>query len=333
MIITELRNEPAYLLNPGVLMAGSQMVFSAELDVAYLATPFDPQVEYCPEETIRTLARAPAGDHVGFEFIQPPEIVGHLSRDVIPLNLLHSQNYFHFLIEHLPSLFFLVKQNLVGPNAMIATGLLHGNMSTALLAVVQHLSVPVLQLRKTQAVSCDRVILPTPSWHATELITGAISDSTYNPENIRQLREAFRPHWADRGETRLKLFLRRTGGQRLLTNADEAERLAVAAGYQIVDAGALSFEAQIRMFSGASHIVGPTGAWLANLLFAPEDAQVTVLYPTTCESGTGIWSRLGEICGVPVHDLFGPITHYRERQPIHSDFMIPPEELVARLRA
>lgn len=333
LIVNELRNEPAYVLNPAVLMAGSQMAYSAELDTAYVATPFNPAVDFCPEETIRTLTRVVRDGQISFEFTEPPEIVGHLSRDVIPFNLLHPQNYFHFLVEYLPSLFFLVKNNLVAPNAMIATGLLHANMWTALLAVVEHLSIPVIQLRKTQAVSCDRAIVLAPSWHGAERISGAISDSTYNGDNIQQLREAFRPYWSHAGESGLKLYLRRTGGQRLLTNADELERMAVAAGYRVVDAAALSFEEQIRVFSGASHIVGPTGAWLANLIFTREDTRVTVLYPVTCESGAGIWTQLGEICGVHVRGMFGPITLYRERQPIHSDFMIQPDLFAAELAA
>ncbi|MBU1378791.1 MAG: glycosyltransferase family 61 protein [Alphaproteobacteria bacterium] len=331
MIVTELRNEPAYLLNPAVLLAGAAMVFSAELDQAYIASPFDPQVEYCPEEIIRTLVRTQAGDRIGFEFAQTPDIVGHLSRDVIPLNLLHPNNYFHFLIECLPSLLFLVQNSLVGPNAMIASGRLHPNMWNALLAVTDHLSIPIVQLRSLQAVSCDRVILPTPTWHATELLNGEVSDSTYRAENIQLVRDAFKPLWSDAGDTKLKLYIRRTSGQRLLTNTDEIERMAVAAGYLAINAGALAIEEQIRLFSAASHIIGPTGAWLANLIFTRDDTRVTVLYPVTCQSGTAIWARLGAICGVQIEDVFGPTTLYRERQPIHSDFMIPTDEIAARL--
>lgn len=331
MIVTELRNEPAYLLNPGVLMAGSAMVYSAELDAAYSASPFNPEVEYCPEEIIRTLTRVREADAIGFEFTQTPEIVGHLSRDVIPLNLLHPKNYFHFLVECLPSLLFLMQNNIVGANAMIASGILHPNMWIALQAVTRHLEVPVVQLRPGQAVSCDRVILPSPTWHASELISGALSSSTYGAANVRLVRETFRSLWTPPGEPRLKLYVRRVGGQRLLTNAEETERLAVAAGYQVIDPGVMNLEAQIRQFSAASHVIGPTGAWAANLIFTPEDAQVTVLFPETCRTETTIWKGLGDICGVAVEDVYGPVTLYRERQPIHSDFMIPPEVFAARL--
>lgn len=334
MLVTELRDQPAYVLSPAVLVAGASLVFSQDLDEAYIATPFDPTVDYLQEEIIRTLRRVPAGDQIGFEFSQSPDIVGHLARDVIPLNLLHPANYFHFLIEGLPSLLFLIQNDLVSANAMLVTGLLHPNMALALNYLTQRAPLPILQLRTLQAASCDRVLLPPPSWHATERLDGSISDSTYDAPKVQLAREAFKPLWADRATTSpLKLFIRRVGGQRILSNADEAERMAVAAGYQVIDPGGLAIGDQIRLFSSASHIIGPTGAWAANLLFARDDAKVTVLYPQTCATEKNTWKALGEACGIEVEELYGPVTLLRERQPIHSDFMVPPEVLAARLRA
>ena len=61
MLVTELRDQPAYVLSPAVLVAGASLVFSQDLDDAYIATPFDPKVDYLQEEIIRTLRRVPAG--------------------------------------------------------------------------------------------------------------------------------------------------------------------------------------------------------------------------------------------------------------------------------
>jgi capsular polysaccharide biosynthesis protein len=314
-------------------VAGASLVFSQDLEDAYIATPFDPKVEYLQEEMIRTLRRVSVGDQIGFEFGQGLDMVGHLVRDVIPLNLLHPANYFHFLIECLPSLLFLIQHDLVSANALLVTGHLHPNMALALNYVTQRAPLPILQLRSLQGVLCDRVLLPPPSWHATELLNGGVSDSTYDAEKVRFARDAFKPLWADRATTSpVKLFIRRLAIQRMLSNADEAERLAVAAGYQVIDPGGLDLYDQIRIFSSASHIVGPTGAWAANLLFARDDAKVTVLYPETCATEKNTWKALGEACGIEVDEVYCPIT-LRKRQPIHSDFRVPPEELAARLRA
>lgn len=330
MIVTELRNEPAHVLAPGVLMAGASMAFSAELDRAYIASPFDPRIEYCQEEVNRALVRITEGDQIGFEFARPPEPIGRLSRTAIPLNLLYPHNYFHFLVECLPSLLRLVQDGRVGADAMIVSGILHPNMWTAVHYALRRQPLPIVQLRTRQTVTCDRVLLPAPSWHATELITGTVSDSTYDEANIRLVREAFKPAWSATAPD-LKLFVRRRGGQRMMTNADEVERLALAAGYRVVDPGTLSFADQVRLFSAASRIIGPTGAWAANLVFTRDEAKVTVLYPATCKTEKTIWQGLGDICGLEIDELYCPITRLNESQPIHSDFMVPFDELATRL--
>lgn len=333
MIVTELRNEPAYVLSPAIVMAGVSLVFSQNFDDGYIATPFDPKRDYLQEEVASRLVRAGDGDQISYDFAKTPDIVGHLSRDVVPLNLLHPGNYFHFLIEWLPSLLFLVQNNLLSSNALVVSGILHPNMWLALQFVTQRQPLPILQLRLFQAASCDRVILAPPSWHATELLSGAITDSTYTASNVLLAREAFKPIWGNASTPRLKLFIRRRGGQRHLTNADEAEQLAIAAGYTVIDPGVMGLKDQIDAFNAASHIIGPTGAWAANLLFARDDAKVTILYPSTGATEKNIWKMLGEVCGIDVEELYCPITHFRERQPIHSDFRVPPEELAPRLRA
>lgn len=328
MIVSELRNEPASVLSPGVLMAGSSMVFSQDLEAGYLATPFDPRLDYAQEEISRILVRTTEDDQISFRFGEEPDVVGHLSRDAVPINLLHPANYFHFLIESLPTLLFLLRNNLLGNQTMLVSGLLHPNMWAALHYVTQRTPIPVLQLRTRQAVSCERAILAPPSWRATELIAGGVSDSVFNAANIQLLREAFKPLWSGAATSpKLKVFIRRTAGQRMVTNADEVERLATAAGYRVVDAGALDFLEQVQIFSAASHVLGPTGAWAANLAFVNPDAKVSIFYPQACAADRNIWRGLGEACGVEVTEIYCPISRYRERQPIHSDFIIPPEAL------
>ncbi|MCR5873397.1 glycosyltransferase family 61 protein [Phenylobacterium sp. J426] len=331
MIVDELRDQPAYLLSPAVLMAGSALAFSTDLQTAYSAAPFDPKREHLQEEMIRTLVRTPVGDQIGFEFAQTPDIAAHLSRDAIPLNLLHSGNYFHFLVEALPNLLVLLQNDLVGPNSLIVSGLLHSNMWSALQLVLRGRETPILQLRKHQAVSADRAILLPPAWHASELLGGAISDSTYDVTKIQLLRDSFRPLWPD-GANDLKLFIRRASGQRIVSNAQEVEQAAIQAGYHVIDPGQFSFEEQVRIFQSASHVAGPTGAWLANLVFTREDARVSVFYPETGRVERTIWRLLAEICGVAIDEIYCPVTLYRERQPIHSDFLIPAEALAESLR-
>lgn len=332
MILTEVRNEPASILNSGLLVVGSSLAFAQDLSEAYIPTAFDPELERLQEEVIRTLVRTSEAGPTRFRFREQPEVVAHLSRDAVPLNLLHSANYFHFLVEALPSLLSLIEQGFLGRNAMLVSGVMHPNMWQALRLATQRSPLAITQLLPGQAVTSDRVILPSPSWHATELRSGGVSRSEFKADNIQLLRKTFRPLWSDvEPAQRIRIFIQRAAAHRALSNAQELEALAVAAGYRIVDPGRMTLLAQARTFSAASHIVGPTGAWAANLVFA-HDARVTIFYPETCAvEGENLWGALGRICGLETHEMYGPITRLLAPMPIHSDFMIPPEAFRAQL--
>lgn len=334
MILTEVRNAPASVLNSALLVAGSGMVFSQDLTQGYTATPFDPSVDVTQEEVIRTLVRTTDADGTRFEFRQPPEVLAHLNRDAAPLNLMHPANYFHFLVEALPSLLSLIEQGFLSRDAILVSGLLHPNMWQALRYATQPFPLPIMQLRPLQAVTCDRAILAPPSWHATELRSGGVSPSVFKPDNIALLRKAFQPLWLNLPPAqRIKVFIQRAAAHRALSNAQELEALAVAAGYRLVDPGRLTLLDQIRTFSAASHIVGPTGAWAANLVFA-NAAKVTILYPQPCAvDGENLWGGLARVCGLEAEEIYGPVTQLHPQMPIHSNFMIPPDAIAARLTA
>jgi capsular polysaccharide biosynthesis protein len=174
-------------------------------------------------------------------------------------------------------------------------------------------------------------IPPPPSWHATELLSGAITPSTYDADTVSLAREAFKPIWGEASTPRLKLFVRRRGGQRHLTNADEAEKLAIAAHYRVIDPGLMGLKEQIDAFNAASHIIRPRDAWAANLLFARDDVKVTIL--VDLRGRKEHLEDAGEVCGIDVEERYCPVTHFREHYPIHSDVRVPIEELAPRLRA
>lgn len=332
MQITLLRAAPEYALPNSALIAGSALVYGKALGGAVATFPFDPARDLLPEETNGRLRRRVRDGKLDFAIPGIVQNVGHLTQDATPLNLMYPSNYFHFLIETLPSLIALIERRTVTEDSIIVSGLLHLNMLAALKYALGPLDLPILQLRPMQAVTCDRVVTAPPTWHATHLVAGGISDSEFNPENLRLVRRRFAPLW----ETSLKaptqkIFVRRVSQLRNVINAEEVERLAQEAGYRIVQPEHLSFFEQVELFSSASHIMGPTGAWAANLLFAPEAAQVVVFCPEATKTERNIWVGLGEPFGLKVDILYCPIPKALERFPIHSDFVIQPEELKARL--
>jgi capsular polysaccharide biosynthesis protein len=148
------------------------------------------------------------------------------------------------------------------------------------------------------------------------------------------LRNAFKSLWEPMtGRIGRKLFVVRPSRVRSLVNSDALSLLAIAAGYEVVDPGQLRFKEQVRLFSSASRICGPTGAWLANLAFVPEGARVTVFLPDTVGNGPSMWVGLGDAFGVAVADVLCPVALRNLKYPIHSDFYVPEEVFRATISA
>lgn len=73
---------------------------------------------------------------------------------------------------------------------------------------------------------------------------------------------------ADHKGTRRIYLSRSAAALRRLVNEDEVQEVLAGFGFETVWAERLTFEQQVRVFHGASHVVTVHGAGLANLLFA-----------------------------------------------------------------
>ena len=147
--------------------------------------------------------------------------------------------------------------------------------------------------------------------------------------SILKLRERLRKFWDQ--PSGLKLFVVRRSTHRNVLNMQELISIAEKSGYLVVEPERYSFHDQVKMFSRCSHVVGPTGAWLANLLFLPAGARCTVLYPQPCKTKKSFWSKLGDMFGIKVEDFYSADIVLNQFQPIHSDFSIPPRLFAAIL--
>lgn len=76
-----------------------------------------------------------------------------------------------------------------------------------------------------------------------------------------------------------KLYVSRSGTQRRRVSNEEAViQLVRQHGYEIVRPEQLGVAQQIELFAQASHIVGPTGAAMTNMIYAAPGAKVAVFY-------------------------------------------------------
>ncbi|MET3713213.1 capsular polysaccharide biosynthesis protein [Sphingomonas trueperi] len=77
-----------------------------------------------------------------------------------------------------------------------------------------------------------------------------------------------------------RLFVNRAVNRgRVLSNQSEVTELVTSHGFQIVDTERLSFGEQVRLFAGASTVIGQMGAAMTNTVFCPPASTIVYLAP------------------------------------------------------
>jgi capsular polysaccharide biosynthesis protein len=114
------------------------------------------------------------------------------------------------------------------------------------------------------------------------------------------------------------LYLRRNSSTRRFINQDEVEQVFRARGFEIVVPENLSVQQQIEMFSRAKVIAGPTGAAIANMVFASPGCRMLVLAAFNRHWPFHYWLNMAHAAGHRLQYLFGraagPSPH-----PAHPD--------------
>jgi len=117
-----------------------------------------------------------------------------------------------------------------------------------------------------------------------------------------------------------RLFLSR--GQapqnRVIRHRERLEELAVRAGLSIVHPQTLSLHEQVRLFQGASMVVGEYGSALHGTLFSRPGTIVCALRGSLAHPGF-VQSGLGHSLDQPTGYVFGR----NESSDVHSEFVVP----------
>jgi capsular polysaccharide biosynthesis protein len=153
----------------------------------------------------------------------------------------------------------------------------------------------------------------------TELPSIRATDCVFSPYALNLVRTASRrliPPGASAAP--LSLYVRRTSSNRRFTNQDEVEEVFRARGFEIVLPETLSVQEQISLFSRAKLIAGPTGAAIANMIFAPPGCQVLVLAAFNRHWPFHYWLNMADAAGHCLQYLFGQATG-GSPHPAHPD--------------
>jgi capsular polysaccharide biosynthesis protein len=196
-----------------------------------------------------------------------------IADDVRPLN------FCHWIVDWLPRLAFLGEQARQGDTCVIVPPLqAHYQWDT--LAMCGFPARRVIQLGTMQAVRARQLLVPSdlnviphPGHKAAPWLLSYLRAALGYGSFLAGLNGKPR---------RGKLYVSRgdAEGRRVL-NEDVLVAALARAGYQSVVLGGMSAAQQIATFAGASHIVAPHGAGLANIVFADPATTLVEIFPAS----------------------------------------------------
>lgn len=105
-----------------------------------------------------------------------------------------------------------------------------------------------------------------------------ISDNMIAKSALDNIRNIVKPYLCEQGNTMIYLSRKNTS-QRRIVNEDQVIEAFENAGFTIMSTENLSYQEQIKLFSSAKCIVGPTGAALTNLVYCQPGTVVGCLIP------------------------------------------------------
>ena len=237
-------------------------------------------------------------------------------------------NYAHWLTEVLPRIAAFCAEEQFASIPIIVNDGLHHNIMESLYLITgperEIIALPVGRAIQADSLYVTSVAGYVPferrknklSGHSHGLFSSSVFDLIR--KRVFQLTDKFPlQNWPE------KIYLRRNSGARKVTNASELEQILINRGYVIVEPDKLTFLQQAMLFSNAKEIVGSSGAALANLIFAPSNANVQILIGKYPNTSYWYWQNIACASGKKVDYVLGKVL--KIDNGIHSDFSVDPE--------
>lgn len=235
-----------------------------------------------------------------------------------------ANNYCHFLLDVLPRLQLIAgSRGLERPDAFfVPTGHTFQRELLAAFGLSSHQLVDSSVYRHIQAASLVAPCLPdtnlqTPPWV------------------VQYLRQRLLPDAESGARRRLYLTRGHQRQTRRIVNEEEVLALVEHHGFECIDPGAMTVEAQIRAFRDAEVVIGVHGAGMANLVFASPGTRVVELfspdYVNVC-----YWALTQALEGVEYRYLVGEGRPHRSRERamkgVSTDVVVDLTKLASLLR-
>lgn len=244
-------------------------------------------------------------------------------------------NYAHWLTEVLPRVVLFCREERYADVPLVVNDGLHRNLVESLRMITRG-TRRIIMLPIGRAIVASELFLTSvagyvPFERRNTRLSGH-SHGVFSPVAFAEMRRCLveaaqalpSPDWPR------KIYLRRNSGVRKVINSAEIERALVARGYAVIEPEKLSFIQQVQLFSRAEAVVASTGAAVANMIFCPPGARISIFISRFADTSYWYWQNIAAASGNVVRYVLGEVepgsTH-----GIHADFHVDVEDVLKSL--
>jgi capsular polysaccharide biosynthesis protein len=234
-------------------------------------------------------------------------------------------NYAHWLTEVLPRIAAFCSLPQFSDIPLIVDDGLHPNIIESLESVIgtdrEVISLPIGRAVQVERLYVTSVAGYVPFERRNEALSG-YSHGLFCPQALALIRERMSlvAEALPVEGYPTKIFLRRTSGGRKVLNGAALEAGLMGKDFAFVQPERLTFLQQVALFNRASEVIGPSGAALANLVFAPCEVKCYILIGRLAGTSYWYWQNIACASGKTVVYIHGQLE--RGGSGIHADFMV-----------
>ncbi len=241
---------------------------------------------------------------------------------------LSSKIFGHWIPEHLMRLQWLEKHPQFSQWPLVVNEKMPPSHFDWLRALVSNDLLKLPSLQKTAWRFRKLLIASPPTFYPTylfpnfERVLPADENIPLSPQGLHYLRERIlgavpsRPSpWGE------KIYIsRRNMKTRRLANDTEMTSFLEEQGFKTVLPETLSFEEQVHAFRHARVIVMPQGAAMMNLIFAPKDCKIRILFQPGFTEGLASW--YGPLKALGYNDMAYVVGGNQASAYVHNDYTV-----------
>lgn len=322
-----------YEFPAAMAVGGVEFIFHNQMAIHH--DLFNPSQHNCPAENLGVVSLSPVTNELELCLTKKAKRISAAATLIGQC----SGNYAHWLTETLPKLPLLDSCGQFSDLPLLVDDGLHPNIYESI-HLLNRNHRGIIKVKRWEPLLLDRLVTVSQPGYERYIPHDISSKAQpayvniFSRTALRLLRDTARlPIGGFSQQHPRRIYLSRnekSGNLRQIENSSEIESTMGTYGVEVIRPDTMTFLGQVAACINAETLVGPIGASMANMIFAPPGCKVIVLAPYYDEASYFYYSNLAGVLGHKLRYVLGPQLN-RSAHPIHRNYYIKVDMLTAVL--